>query len=154
MPGAALLRESAHSNRPESRRSSYQWPWWRYARSLPFARRGVRLDIDRRAGDAWPQEQGNRKGPDPWTGLNPGASPSIPTKQLSGLTFDVTVEIPKGQKNKYEVDHETGRIRLDRTLFTSTQYPADYGYIEGTLGQDGDPLDALVLVSEPTFRAA
>ena len=73
------------------------------------------------------------------------------TGALSDLTFDVTVEIPKGQKNKYEVDHETGRIRLDRTLFTSTQYPADYGFIEGTLGQDGDPLDALVLVSEPTF---
>ena len=67
------------------------------------------------------------------------------------LTFDVTIEIPKGQKNKYEVDHETGRIRLDRTLFTSTTYPADYGYVEGTLGQDGDPLDALVMVSEPTF---
>lgn len=72
-------------------------------------------------------------------------------KPLSGLTFDVTVEIPKGQKNKYEVDHATGRIRLDRTLFTSTQYPADYGFIDDTLGQDGDPLDALVLVSEPTF---
>ena len=85
------------------------------------------------------------------TDINPGAAPSVPTKPLSGLTFDVTVEIPKGQKNKYEVDHETGRIRLDRTLFTSTQYPADYGFIEGTLGQDGDPLDALVLVSEPTF---
>ncbi len=67
------------------------------------------------------------------------------------LEFDVLVEIPKGQRNKYEVDHESGRIRLDRTLFTSTQYPADYGYIEETLGQDGDPLDALVLVSEPTF---
>ncbi|GAB3744782.1 inorganic pyrophosphatase [Microlunatus parietis] len=67
------------------------------------------------------------------------------------LTFDVTVEIPKGQKNKYEVDHQTGRIRLDRTLFTSTAYPADYGFIEGTLGQDGDPLDALVLLPEPTF---
>ena len=67
------------------------------------------------------------------------------------MTFDVTVEIPKGGKNKYEVDHETGRIRLDRTLFTATAYPADYGFIEGTLGQDGDPLDALVLVSEPTF---
>ena len=75
----------------------------------------------------------------------------IQPKPFSGLTFDVTVEIPKGQKNKYEVDHETGRIRLDRTLFTSTAYPADYGFIEGTLGQDGDPLDALVLVSEPTF---
>ena len=61
------------------------------------------------------------------------------------------VEIPKGQRNKYEVDHATGRIRLDRTLFTSTQYPADYGFIEDTLGQDGDPLDALVLLQEPTF---
>src|SRR5262249_56795045 len=49
------------------------------------------------------------------------------------MDFDVTVEIPKGQRNKYEVDHETGRIRLDRTLFTATQYPADYGFIEGTL---------------------
>ena len=67
------------------------------------------------------------------------------------MEFDVTVEIPKGQRNKYEVDHATGRIRLDRTLFTATQYPADYGFIEGTLGDDGDPLDALVLVQEPTF---
>ncbi len=68
------------------------------------------------------------------------------------MEFDVLVEIPKGSRNKYEVDHETGRIRLDRTLFTSTQYPADYGYIENTLGLDGDPLDALVLlIGEPTF---
>ena len=67
------------------------------------------------------------------------------------LEFDVLVEIPKGERNKYEVDHESGRLRLDRTLFTSTAYPADYGFIEGTLGQDGDPLDALVMVSEPTF---
>ena len=67
------------------------------------------------------------------------------------MDFDVLVEIPKGQRNKYEVDHKTGRIRLDRTLFTATQYPADYGFIEGTLGQDGDPLDALVLIQEPTF---
>jgi inorganic pyrophosphatase len=65
--------------------------------------------------------------------------------------FDVTVEIPKGQRNKYEVDHVTGRIRLDRMLFTSTRYPADYGFIDGTLGEDGDPLDALVLLDEPTF---
>jgi len=80
---------------------------------------------------------------------------SIPNDQAlrpqTDVVFDVTVEIPKGNKNKYEVDHKTGRIRLDRTLFTSTQYPADYGFIEGTLGQDGDPLDALVIVSEPTF---
>lgn len=67
------------------------------------------------------------------------------------MEFDVLVEIPKGQRNKYEVDHESGRIRLDRTLFTATRYPADYGYIEDTLGQDGDPLDALVLLEEPTF---
>jgi inorganic pyrophosphatase len=67
------------------------------------------------------------------------------------VEFDVTIEIPKGQRNKYEVDHATGRIRLDRMLFTSTRYPHDYGFIEGTLGEDGDPLDALVLLEEPTF---
>jgi inorganic pyrophosphatase len=67
------------------------------------------------------------------------------------VEFDVTIEIPKGQRNKYEMDHKTGRIRLDRTLFTATQYPADYGFIEDSLGKDGDPLDALVLVQEPTF---
>ncbi len=67
------------------------------------------------------------------------------------VDFDVLIEIPKGQRNKYEVDHATGRIRLDRMLFTSTRYPADYGFIENTLGMDGDPLDALVLLEEPTF---
>ena len=68
------------------------------------------------------------------------------------MEFDVLIEIPKGSRNKYEVDHETGRIRLDRTLFTSTQYPADYGYIENTLGMDGDPLDALVILQgDPLF---
>ena len=67
------------------------------------------------------------------------------------VEFDVTIEIPKGQRNKYEVDHGSGRIRLDRMLFTSTRYPDDYGFIEGTLGEDGDPLDALVLLEEPTF---
>ncbi|MER7656341.1 inorganic diphosphatase [Streptomyces albidoflavus] len=67
------------------------------------------------------------------------------------MEFDVTIEIPKGSRNKYEVDHETGRIRLDRRLFTSTSYPADYGFVEDTLGEDGDPLDALVLLDDPTF---
>lgn len=67
------------------------------------------------------------------------------------MEFDVVVEIPRGQRNKYEYDHETGRISLDRTLFTSMVYPADYGFIEGSLGEDGDPLDALVLLDEPTF---
>lgn len=67
------------------------------------------------------------------------------------LEFDVLVEIPKGERNKYEVDHHSGRLRLDRTLFTATQYPTDYGYIENTLGQDGDPLDAMVILLQPTF---
>lgn len=67
------------------------------------------------------------------------------------MEFDVIVEIPEGSRNKYEMDHELHRIRLDRLLFTSTKYPADYGYIEHTLGRDGDPLDALVIVGEPTF---
>jgi inorganic pyrophosphatase len=70
---------------------------------------------------------------------------------MEPLTFDVTIEIPAGSRNKYEIDHETGRIRLDRMLFTSTRYPHDYGFIDNTLGQDGDPLDALVLLQEPTF---
>jgi len=67
------------------------------------------------------------------------------------VEFEVVIEIPKGQRNKYEMDHETGRIRLDRMLFTSTRYPADYGFIEDTLADDGDPLDALVILDEPTF---
>ena len=67
------------------------------------------------------------------------------------MEFDVVVEIPKGHRNKYEMAHKIGRIRLDRMLFTATSYPADYGFIEGTLAPDGDPLDAVVLVDEPTF---
>ena len=67
------------------------------------------------------------------------------------LEFDVVIEIPKGSRNKYEIDHETGKIYLDRMLFTSTAYPEDYGFIENTLGQDGDPLDALVILQAPTF---
>ena len=67
------------------------------------------------------------------------------------MDFDVLIEIPKGNRNKYELDHATGRMRLDRMLFTSTRYPADYGFIEDTLGLDSDPLDALVLLDEPTF---
>jgi inorganic pyrophosphatase len=61
------------------------------------------------------------------------------------------VEIPKGSRNKYEYDHELDVIKLDRFLFSSMVYPTDYGFIPDTLGQDGDPLDAMVLVSEPTF---
>ncbi|NED99387.1 inorganic diphosphatase [Phytoactinopolyspora halotolerans] len=67
------------------------------------------------------------------------------------MEFDVTIEIPAGSRNKYEMDHESGRIRLDRRLFTSTRYPHDYGFIDNTLGLDSDPLDALVFIEEPTF---
>ena len=70
---------------------------------------------------------------------------------MQPMVFDVTIEIPGGSKNKYEIDHETGRVRLDRMLFTSTRYPHDYGFIDDTLGLDGDPLDALVILEEPTY---
>jgi inorganic pyrophosphatase len=70
---------------------------------------------------------------------------------VNGEAVVVFVEIPGGSRNKYECDAETGHIMLDRRLFTSMSYPADYGFIEGTLGEDGDPLDALVLVGDPTF---
>jgi inorganic pyrophosphatase len=84
-----------------------------------------------------------------------GTSPSDSFENKpEGLTFDVTIEIPQGTKNKYEMDHETGRIRLDRTLFTATAYPQDYGFIEQTLGLDGDPLDAMVLIPQATFPGA
>ncbi len=67
------------------------------------------------------------------------------------MDVEVIVEIPKGSRNKYEMDHDSGDIWLDRHLFTATSYPADYGFINHTLGEDGDPLDALVLLDEPTF---
>jgi inorganic pyrophosphatase len=67
------------------------------------------------------------------------------------VDVDVVVEIPKGSRNKYEYDLDLGRIRLDRMLFSSTGYPTDYGFVPDTLAEDGDPLDACVLLSEPTF---
>ena len=68
-----------------------------------------------------------------------------------GEFIDVVVEIPKGSRNKYEFDHEKGVMRLDRRLLSAMTYPGDYGFIPETLGEDGDPLDALVLVDDPTF---
>ncbi len=65
--------------------------------------------------------------------------------------FDVVVEIPRGSRNKYEYDHEQHVLRLDRRLFSATVYPADYGFVPETLAEDGDPLDVLVLLEEPTF---
>lgn len=73
-------------------------------------------------------------------------SGTVPT-----MLVDMVVEIPKGSRNKYEMSHDSGRIYLDRMLFTATRYPADYGFIPDTHADDDDPLDALALVSEPTF---
>jgi inorganic pyrophosphatase len=65
--------------------------------------------------------------------------------------IEVTVEIPSGSRNKYEYDHVRGRFVLDRTLYSSVHYPCDYGFIEGSMAEDGDPLDVLVVIAEPTF---
>ncbi|WP_026978787.1 inorganic diphosphatase [Flavobacterium tegetincola] len=66
-------------------------------------------------------------------------------------SFDVLIEIPRGSRNKYEYDFDLKRMRFDRMLFSSMMYPADYGFIPETLALDGDPLDVLVLITEPTF---
>jgi len=65
--------------------------------------------------------------------------------------FPAVIEIPKGSTNKYELDKETGLLRLDRVLYSAVYYPADYGFIPRTYCDDGDPLDVLVLGQEPVF---
>ncbi|MBR1581841.1 MAG: inorganic diphosphatase [Bacilli bacterium] len=70
-------------------------------------------------------------------------------KPLNELSFHVVIEISKGSKNKYEYDLETGFLKLDRILYTSTHYPHNYGFVPLTLSEDGDPLDVLVVSSEP-----
>ena len=66
-------------------------------------------------------------------------------------SYSVVIECPKGSRNKYEVDHVTGRVMLDRVLFTPMEYPTDYGFFENTLADDGDPLDVLVIGEYPLF---
>lgn len=83
-------------------------------------------------------------------------TPQAPTSIMGLLMKDdiilnVMVEIPKGSRNKYELDKESGRIVFDRMLFSSVHYPTDYGFLPDTLAADGDPLDVLILLSEPTF---
>jgi inorganic pyrophosphatase len=65
--------------------------------------------------------------------------------------IEVVVEIPSGSRNKYEYDHERHRFVLDRVLYSSVHYPCDYGFIEHSMADDGDPLDVLVIIAEPTF---
>jgi inorganic pyrophosphatase len=93
------------------------------------------------------------RGPGRVAGTNSNTMVALVVKNTRDEPADVTVvvEIPTGSRNKYEFDRKTGQIVLDRMLFTAVRYPADYGYIEGAQGADGDYLDALVLVGEPTF---
>lgn len=70
---------------------------------------------------------------------------------MSQLTVEALIEIPQGSQNKYEVDKLTGKVKLDRPLYSAQIYPAEYGYIENTLAKDGDPIDILVFTSFPTF---
>ena len=67
------------------------------------------------------------------------------------MIVEARIEIPMGSQNKYEVDHETGKIKLNRVLYSASHYPAEYWYIDNTLSEDGDPLDILVFTSAPTF---
>lgn len=83
------------------------------------------------------------KMPGRWEYVPPGPNP--PTN------VHVIVEIPRGRRSKFEIDKETGLIRLDRYLYSSLHYPGDYGFIPQTLAEDGDAMDILVMVNEPTF---
>ena len=78
-----------------------------------------------------------------WHDLSPG--PDVPNE------LQVFIEIPKGSRNKYELDKETGLIKFDRLLYSSVHYPGDYGFIPQTLADDDDPLDVVVIVTEATF---
>jgi adenylate kinase family enzyme len=84
-----------------------------------------------------------------------GVSEPVPTsaaaEDLTPSAVDVVIEVPRGSRNKYEFDHARHVLHLDRRLFSATVYPADYGFIPETLAEDGDPLDALVLLEEPVF---
>jgi inorganic pyrophosphatase len=79
----------------------------------------------------------------PWHDLEAGPEPPA--------ELNVIIEIPRGSRNKYELDKETGLFRFDRLLYSAVHYPADYGFVPRTLADDGDPLDVLVMVTEPTF---
>jgi inorganic pyrophosphatase len=121
------------------------WSAFRHILSMPFRLGSNRRTVIRRAGAASSIEAAAcrpRSGPAGTVGL---------VKDASTTAIDVVIEIPTGSRNKYEYDHENHVIRLDRRLFTATTYPADYGFVPDTLSKDGDPLDALVLVADPTF---
>jgi adenylate kinase len=72
-------------------------------------------------------------------------------EDMSAIAVEVVIEVPRGSRNKYEFDHSRHVLHLDRRLFSATVYPADYGFVPDTLAEDGDPLDALVLLEDPVF---
>ena len=114
-----------------------------------------REDVRRQVGDAAELHRGQRYSA-PTRATRAARRHSRPrcvsrSKPLADDCVHVVIEIPRGSRNKYEIDHETGRVFLDRRLFTATIYPADYGFIPDTLGGDGDPLDALVLLEDPMY---
>src|SRR2546426_12832818 len=91
-----------------------------------------------------------RKARSPWSWHRPTIQGGVCLGSRNpDRSVDVLVEIPRGSRQKYELDQKTGRIRLDRVLFSSVHYPADYGFIMDTLGGGGGPLHALVVVEEP-----
>ena len=75
----------------------------------------------------------------------------VPPRTGAANVVNCIVEIPKGRRSKFEVDKRTGLLKLDRFLYSSHHYPGDYGFVPQTLAEDGDPLDVLVMVNEPTF---
>ncbi len=75
----------------------------------------------------------------------------LPAEEITPESFSAVIEIPRGSSCKYELDKKTGMLMLDRVLYTATHYPANYGFIPRTYADDGDPLDVLVLCSEPIF---
>ena len=80
--------------------------------------------------------------------MNPNILHDIDSKRITPTDFVAVIEIPKGSRNKYELDKETGLLSLDRILYTSTHYPANYGFIPRTYADDGDPLDVVVVCAE------
>lgn len=76
---------------------------------------------------------------------------NVPIGKQAPVVFNTVIEIPKGSTNKYEVDHETGLLRLDRVLYSPLFYPFDYGFVPQTHYLDGDPIDCLVMLHHPTF---
>jgi len=126
-----------------------------------FARRGQLLVVDgvgsseevfsRLLGGLWPRIPADRIAQLAGVSEPVPTGPAAPAEDLDAGAVEVVIEVPRGSRNKYEFDHDRHVLHLDRRLFSATVYPADYGFVPETLAEDGDPLDALVLLEEPVF---